>query len=390
MNVHATNFARFFSVVRGSVVIRAVAVAFGMLTVTSCKSSGTRPEMPVLVTTTAALTNAPAAALPPAPAAPLPPDAFQPFTPSDYRLAVGDVVEVSVFGERDTVAVTPIAPDGKLYYMFTNGIPAVGRKPEEVALDIQTQLTRLFNNPHVDILPKIFASKKYLVLGKVNYPGIMPLDAAMTLRQALARAGGLAQGSYRGTTIEVASLRESYILRDGRRLPVDFEALMNRNDASQDVYMRPGDVVYIASSLSHSREVYLLGAMPEQRAVAYRDNMTMIELITGASEQGGGYLPTANLKRVVILRGALNDPKTTEVDVQAIMEGRAPDQYVQPGDVVYVPEKPFRFAQDLAKAIVMTFVKSFSGNAGSTLMQETFFPKASTGNTTVVTGGAGP
>ena len=354
--------------------------ALAALVVVSCTS---RPPPPVLLS---AATGAAETFV--GPPEPLPADAFLPFTSADYRLSIGDVVEVSIFGEKDTVALIPIAPDGKLYYMFTEGIPAAGRKPEEVARDIQGRITSIFNSPHVDILPKVFAAKKYLVLGKVNVPGTRQLDAALTLRQALACAGGFAQGSYRGTTIEVASLRESYILRNGRRLSVDFDALINRNDSSQDIYMRPGDVVYIASSLGHTREVYLMGAVPEQRAMAYRDNMTIVELIVGASEQGGGYLPESYLHHVVILRGALSDPKTFEVDVQAILEGRAPDQYLHPGDMVYVPEKPFRFARELAKTIVLTFVRSFSSNAGATLTKETFFPTA-TGNTTVITGSGG-
>ena len=55
--------------------------------------------------------------------------------------------------------------------------------------------------------------------------------------------------------------------------------------------------------------------------------------------------------------------------------------------MVYVPEKPFRFARDLAKTIVMTFVKAFAANAGATLTKEAFFPNASGG--TVITGGGG-
>jgi polysaccharide biosynthesis/export protein len=337
---------------------------------TSCL--GPRAATPVLLP---APPEPPAAAAVPK-AAPLPPEFFIPYNPTDFLLSVGDVVEVSVFGLADTAATTPVAPDGKLYYLFTEGIPAAGRKPEEVARDVEQRIGRLFNNPRVDILPRRFAANRFLVLGKVNHPGSFPLDSALTVRQAIAGAGGLAQGSYRGTTIEIAALKESYLLRNGRLLPVNFDRLVNGSDSTQDIYVRPGDVIYIASGLSHTREIYLLGAVIEQRAVAYKDNMTLVELIAGASDRGGGYLPAANLRKVIILRGALSKPETLDVDMNAILNGRAPDQYLVPGDIVYVPEKPYRFARDLTRGIVLTFVRAFASEAGASVIQENFFPNA--------------
>ena len=307
---------------------------------------------------------------------PLPADCFIPYNPADFRLSIGDVVDVSVFGLGDSAATTPIAPDGKLYYLFTEGIAAAGRKPEEVAHDIELRIGRLFNNPHVDILPRKFAAKQFLVLGKVTNPGSFPLDSALTVRQALAQAGGLAQGVYRGTTIEIASLKESYLLRNGQRLPVDFDRLVNGSDATQDIYVRPGDVLYIASGVSHTREIYLMGAVPEQKAVAYSDNMTLVELISGASERGGGYLSTANPGKVIILRGALSKPETLDVDLNAILSGRAPDRYLVPGDIVYVPEKPYRFARELTQTVILSFVRAFTSEAGASIIKESFFPTA--------------
>jgi hypothetical protein len=48
-----------------------------------------------------------------------------------------------------------------------------------------------------------------------------------------------------------------------------------------------------------------------------------------------------------------------------------------PGDLVYVPSKPFRFARDLTRAIVLTFVRSFSAEAGGRFVVENIFPATS-------------
>jgi polysaccharide export outer membrane protein len=296
---------------------------------------------------------------------------FSPYDPAAYRLTVGDVVELSVFGFPETVAVTPVAPDGKLYYLFLDGIPAAGRVRADVARDVEAALDQMFNHPAVSILPRQFAENRFLALGKVVYPSVYPLESALTLRQAIARAGGLAQGIYRGTTIELASLRDSYLLRHGKRVPVDFEALIHRNDASQDIHVRPGDIIMIASGLG--REVFLMGAVGEQKAAGYTDGMTLADLISGQSERGGGYRPTARLNKVLIVRGALDHPTSFDVNLARILEGRDPDVFLMPGDIVYVPEKPYRFARDLTRAVVLTFVRTFASEAGASLVDETIF-----------------
>ena len=344
---------------------------------------------PLTQTTTNAVPATTNAAIPGAtnvPAA-LPAEYRLPYSLAEYRLSVGDLVEVSIFGVDEASVSVPIAPDGKLYYLFGDGVPAAGRRPEEVARDIQVKLTRLFNSPRVTILPRTFAASRYLVLGKVQRSGIFPLESSITLRQAIANAGGLVQGTYRGTTVEIASLRESYVVRDGQRLPVDLDALMNKHDASQDIYVRPGDIIYIASGLGSTREVYLLGEVVEQKAIGYRDNMTLIELLAGSSDHPGGYTSEANLRRVVILRGALKNPKMIDVNVGRILSGRDPDVYLMPGDLVYVAPKPFRFARSLARNIVLTFVRSFSSEAGSRFVEDSLF--GATGSSVTVSSDTG-
>jgi len=301
----------------------------------------------------------------------LPDRYFLPYDPSTFRLSVGDRVEISVFGFPETVVTTSVAPDGALHYLFMDGMPAAGRPPSDVAREMEAALGRMFNHPTVSILPIAFSENRFVALGKVVYPNTYPLDSALTLRQAIARAGGLAQGIYRGTTIELASLRDSFLLREGQRVPVDFEALIRRNDASQDIYVRPGDVIFISSGLG--REVFLMGAVGEQKAVGFTDGMTLVELIAGASERGGGYSPTARLGKVLIVRGALDNPTSFDVDLAAILKGREPDVFLMPGDIVYVPEKPFRFARDLTRSVILTFVRTFASEAGAAMVDETIF-----------------
>jgi polysaccharide export outer membrane protein len=206
----------------------------------------------------------------------------------------------------------------------------------------------------------------------VKGPGEYPINSSITIRQAIGEAGGFAEGGYRGTSIFIASLKNSFIVRDGRKLPIDFDALMNKNDPPLDVFVRPGDYIYIASNLYE--EVYRLGEVTEQRAVTYRDGMTLVGCITGYSGVSGGYTEDANIRKVVLVRGSLESPDASIINLEDILEGRRNDIYLVPGDIVYVPRKGKQWAHELVKHAILTFVRSFTGNAGDFLADERWFP----------------
>lgn len=303
-----------------------------------------------------------------------PPEYFIPHSPAERTLQVGDVVEIGIFGQRDTVSENvPVAPDGKLYYMFLPGIQAEGRTAKEVSTEMEGQLAHLFNNPQVSIIPKRFISNRFSIFGKVNYGRIYPLETPITVRQAIARAQGIMQGRYHDSTIEIHNYGKSWLLRGEEKIPVNFETLMKENDFSEDIYIRPGDVIYIASALG--REVYLMGEVKQQQSQPYTSGMTLVQLITGIDEGGGGYLEaTADIKRVVILRNALQNPKVFKINLRDILRGKEHDVFLESGDVVYVPEKSFLFTRNLVKTMIRTFVNTFASEFAADINRNYLFP----------------
>jgi polysaccharide export outer membrane protein len=303
-----------------------------------------------------------------------PPEYFIPHTTEDRQLQVGDEVEISVFGQRDTIAENvPVAPDGKLYYRFLPGIQAEGRTAETVAKEMESKLGNLFNNPDVSIIPTKFISNRFSIFGKVETGGVYPLDTPTTVRQAIAKAGGIALGKYHDSTISIHNYKDSWLLRGKEKIPVNFDALMTKDDFSEDIYVRPGDVIYIASALG--REVYLMGEVNLQQSQPFTAGLTLTQLIAGLDAGAGGYKEaTADIKRVVILRDAVNDPKVFKVNLEAILKGKEHNVFLEAGDIVYVPEKSFLFTRTLMKAMFETFVNTFAGEFASDINKKYLFP----------------
>jgi protein involved in polysaccharide export with SLBB domain len=182
--------------------------------------------------------------------------------------------------------------------------------------------------------------------------------APMTLLEAISMAGGSMSSTASGTTEELADLRNSFVVRNGQRLPVNFERLLREGDMSQNIYLEPDDLVFLPSSLN--RDIYVLGAVRSPKAVA-RQQGTLV----GAIADAGGPIKNAQLTQVAIVRGSLDDPKIAVVDYSEIIKGQAPDVLLQPRDIVYVPFSPYRFLTKYLDLILLTFVRAVAINEGA-------------------------
>src|SRR6185312_16217213 len=96
---------------------------------------------------------------------------------------------------------------------------------------------------------------------------------------------------------DTADLRRSFIIRKGQVLPIDFDRLINQGDLSQNIYLEPDDFIYFPPATA--REIYVMGAVGQPRAVPYMEGMTM----AGAIADAFGTVRDAYLSHVAIVRG---------------------------------------------------------------------------------------
>lgn len=308
------------------------------------------------------------------PKQPITPELLDPFAPTnkEYRIAVGDILEIYVLGDEDISAENVIvAPDGRIYYAFLDGIPAQGRTVSEVKNEITSRLAHLFINPDVSVVPKVQSDQTFRILGRVAKPGLYFIQGSLRLRDAIGMAGGvLTQNPYEDTDwsnvyysqVSVADLKKSFIARGDNKLDVDFEKLLLEADNSQNIYVHPGDYIYI--SPTGIREVYILGNVKLPRALPWTGSMTVTQAIASAGgfPIGGPY--AADVNKVIVLRGPLKCPCVIRINLWEIIDGEARDLYLKPGDIVFVSNKTMRFGRAMVRLAINTFVQSFAVAAG--------------------------
>ena len=275
-----------------------------------------------------------------------------------FTLGPGDRLELEIMGDPASRAIVPVQPDGKVYYYLLPGIDVWGLTLAEARERIEQEMKAFLTAPQVSVQLRSIDSTRVWVLGRVQNAGVYPMIAPMTLLEVLAMAGGPMSSSASGTTEDLADLSHSFVVREGERLPVNFERLLRDGDMSQNIYLQPDDMIYLPSSLA--RDIYVMGAVRTPRAVA-RQHGTLVAAIAEA----GGPIKNAHLSQVAIVRGSLDNPRIAIVNYGEIIRGEAPDVLLEPRDIIYVPFSPYRFLTKYLDLILTTFVRAVAINEGA-------------------------
>src|SRR4051812_47031106 len=237
----------------------------------------------------------------PATFTPAPVAAMEPLDPSllqrpnlEYRLGPGDMLQVEIVGDITTRTRTVVGPDGKIYFNLLPGIDVWGMTLTQARDRLAQELQKFVREPQPISVSLVTAeSQRIWVLGRLNKPGVYHLAGPMTLLEVIAEAGGpspaaafatmsgsMSMNASRGGTDEAADLGRSFIIRQGRMVPVDFQKLLREGDMSQNIYLQPDDFVYLPSG--RAGNVHVLGAVGTPRSIDYTNQLTLVQSIAQA------------------------------------------------------------------------------------------------------------
>jgi len=274
-----------------------------------------------------------------------------------FRLGPGDIIDIEMPTMADSRCRVIVGADGMIYYHSVAGVDVWGKTLGEAKQALEHALKELYLYPSVSVTLDEVHSKCVWVMGRVTVPGLYPLTTPLTVIDILAEAKGLTASQATHTSQELADLSHSFVIRNGHALPVDFKKLL-QGDMSQNIYLKPDDLVFIPSALSQS--VYVLGSVLRGTLLPYSGNMTILNVIARV----GGPTQFADIQHVAIVRGSLASPEIAIVNVKDIIMGKTPDVQVSPHDIIYVPDSPYRTIEAYTKIIIDTFATTAAANAG--------------------------
>jgi polysaccharide export outer membrane protein len=134
-----------------------------------------------------------------------------------YKLAPGDRITVTVFGQADLSVDTLVDDAGNILVPFIGPIDAAGRTILECQKLIHDRLADgVLNQPSVSV--RISELRPLFILGDVRAPGTYPFRYGSTVKSAVAAAGGFGLAE----PLQVAAISE-FLLADERLRHLTFQ-----------------------------------------------------------------------------------------------------------------------------------------------------------------------
>lgn len=178
-------------------------------------------------------------------------------SPSEYRIGVGDKLNVRVFQVEDlSFDELVVDTSGNVQLPLIGAVRGAGRTAGEMSIEIAARLSAQYlRNPQVTVTVTEAASQKITVDGAVTKPGVYEMRGSTSLLQAVAMAEG---------PTRVADLSKVAVFRtiDGRRAVALFDLEAIRQGRASDPEVLGDDVIVVDASRLNSALREIISAVP--------------------------------------------------------------------------------------------------------------------------------
>jgi polysaccharide export outer membrane protein len=159
-----------------------------------------------------------------------------------YRLGPEDVISVRVFGQcpdycRENLTIPPTARIS--YPLIRGGIFVAGKTIEQIESEITKKLDEYIIDPDVTVELVKVGSARYNVLGKVINPGEHLMTRRISIFDAIAASGGIAD---KGDKNQAVIYRPN---AEQKLVPIIVNIKDIQEGKTEMAYLSPGDQVYI-------------------------------------------------------------------------------------------------------------------------------------------------
>ena len=178
-------------------------------------------------------------------------------TPTEYRIGVGDKLDVRVFQVADlSFEALVVDTSGNINMPLIGAVRGAGRTAGEMASDIAGRLAAQYlRDPQVTVTVSEAANQKITIDGAVTKPGVYVMRGSTSLLQAVAMAEG---------PTRVADLTKVAVFRTvaGQRSVALFDLAAIRQGRAPDPEVLGDDIVVVDTSRLSSALRELMGAVP--------------------------------------------------------------------------------------------------------------------------------
>jgi protein involved in polysaccharide export with SLBB domain len=167
-----------------------------------------------------------------------------PITEQEYRIQVGDQLDIKFFYNPELNEQVIVRPDGRISLQLIPEIVASELTPAILTKQLTEKYAADLKQPRVTVIVRGFGSQRVFVDGEVAQPGMIPILGMMTALQAISQAGGMKV---------TARSSDVIIIRRGAAnkplaFPINLKKARDGSDLSQDISLAPFDIIFVPRS----------------------------------------------------------------------------------------------------------------------------------------------
>lgn len=165
-------------------------------------------------------------------------------TAKEYRIQPGDQLDIKLFYNPELNEQLTVRTDGRITLQLVNDVVAAGLTPSELTAVLTKAYAGDLANPKVAVIVRTSIADRVFVDGEVNRAGLISLVGPMTVLQSIAQAEGMK---------DTAQPEQVIVLRKAENnkmtvIQVNLRDVLRGADLSQDIVVRPNDIVYVPKS----------------------------------------------------------------------------------------------------------------------------------------------
>jgi polysaccharide export outer membrane protein len=289
------------------------------------------------------------------------------------------MLDLRVFNEPQFSGPLLVTDEGFVEVPFVGVIPARCRTDVEVRKDISTALAKYLRSPQVSLYLKEAKSRPAaVVFGAVRQATRVEMKRRVHLLDILAVAGGVTEQAggdiqifhtepvmcpERETDLAAAAAAEKKAIEerpDATSVTGAFSIYkltdLKVGKAEANPFIRPGDIVIV----TEAPPIYLTGAVTNPQGIYLREKMQL----TRAIAMVGGTRKEAKTSAIRIFRLKPNsqEQEVLTVNFDAIKKQKQPDIFLQPYDVIEVPD-PSGIFYDIKRAVLSQGIQGLGSAA---------------------------
>lgn len=174
----------------------------------------------------------------------VPPEVTQEPVAPEYRIGIGDSLQINVWGNAELSTAVPVRPDGKISIQLVGDVQASGLTAKELSVSLAKGLEQFVRNPQVTVTVTNPTSSDFIqrvrVTGAVNKPVSLPYRKGMTVLDVVLEAGNLTQFADGNNAKLYRETPEGV-----KAYPVLLDDLVNKGQMQTNYKLYPSDVITV-------------------------------------------------------------------------------------------------------------------------------------------------